>query len=102
MWLLREPEGDVFSLFLLAMAKRNKSLRMEEIGVCSSGTFSLEIGELGKGVNSPRGPSPTLWMQSSACGTLNLLARPESHSIMTVHQRIVSLLKKLVLTPHHG
>lgn len=101
MWLLREPEGDVFSLFLLAMAKRNKSFSKEENGVCSSGTFSLEIGELGKGVNSLRGPSPTLWMQGGR-QCLGYFKSPESHSIMTVHQRIVSLLKEPALTPHHG
>lgn len=59
---------------------------MEKIGVCSSGTFSLGMGGLGKGVNVPRGPFPTLGMQSRQAvpgGTSHPLAGPASHSIMT-------------------
>lgn len=106
MWLQREPEGSMFCLFLLAMARRNKSLGIEEIGVCSSGTFSLGRGELGKGVNFAQrsfSHSVDAEQAGSAWGYFTSPGKTcQSLQHDIVHHRIVSLLKQLVLTPHHG
>lgn len=79
------------------MAKRCKSLSMEEIGVCSSGTFPLGTNELGKSMNfAQRSLSHSVEAEQAGSAQGDVTSPGETCQSLCcgiVHQGIVSLLK---------